>query len=137
MSRVMRVRGKVGGTKSVDDIKATLHAIAIAKREVEALTKKIEEDTKALYHLMKASGVAEVEDTLAVAEVYSPPGRGSTWIDPVKFRAAVPDDKEFYAAISVGVTAAKQVMGQKEIDAISIKTPGSKGEETVKITMRK
>ena len=137
MTRVMRVRGKAGGDNAERDLVATLHSIATATREVAALNKQIEEETKSLYLLMKARKVTEVEDTLATAAVVIPAGRGSTWIDPHKFREAVPDDKEFFAAITIGVTAAKQVLGQKEIDAISVKTPAVKGEETVKITMKK
>lgn len=137
MARVMRVRGTAASNSGkADSAVDVLHSIAVAMREVAALNKRIEEQTAVLYRMMKASKVVEADDTLATAVVHTPIGRSSTWIDPVKFRKAVADDKTFYASVSVGVKAAKQVLGQKEIDAISVKTPGAPGEETVKITLK-
>lgn len=70
------------------------------------------------------------------AAVVTPQGRSTTTIDPVQFldKVGLPD---FLAAASVSVTAARKLLGEKELLAISTVTPPEPKDKIVKVTTRK
>lgn len=69
--------------------------------------------------LMKARGLTEYRTATGEAEFYAPTTRGKTVIDPRKFFSTVQNKKDFYSAISVSVTKAREVLSEKEIASIS------------------
>lgn len=66
------------------------------------------------------------------AEIKTPMGRESREIDVKKFQKAVSAD-DFYACVKIGVTEAKKVLSEKELDKISKITPAKTGDPILKI----
>lgn len=132
VTRIMRNRATPAvDTKEIDEI---MKSIAGAQAVMAEEAKFLNEATNTLFTLMKKAkmDVRQVGDIHAV--LYRPAGRSSTVIDPVKYRKAVKDDKEFYGSIKVSVTDAKKVLPEKVLATISKVTPAVAGEETVKVS---
>lgn len=136
MTRIRRVR-RPTVDKSQEPTKAQmdvlLQSIADAEDTIGALTKDINDYKVELYGAMKAAKQKEHRVGNVLAQVVTPVGNSSTFIDPQKYRKAVEDDKDFYSTISVSVTGARQVLSERALRKISVITPGKEGKETIKI----
>lgn len=113
---------------------ATVRAIAerVARAEIDlelqSLAKEEEALDKAAFALeqrhssleakLRAANLTEHSDGIYKIGIEESFSRQSTTIDAKKFKNAV-TDKEFWAVVTVPVTKAKDLLGQKEIDAIS------------------
>lgn len=102
--------------------------------EMAAASTKVATESAELLALMKAQHLTSFDAGAVHAEITRSAGKSSNYIDPVKFRAKVKDDKEFYSAISVSVTAARKVLPERALAAITTTTPGKPGPEVVKVT---
>lgn len=91
-------------------------------------------DISALYTEMKTAGLSEHQVDSILAELYRPQGRATNTVDPKGFRALVKDDKDFYSAVSVSITAARKILPEKQLLPITTTTPAKLGEETVRVT---
>ena len=104
-------------------------------QDVMALeSKAIADRTATLYALMKKLSLGVHQNGDIKALCYRPAGRSSTTIDPMGYRKAVKDDKEFYGSIKVSVTEAKKVLPAKVLATISSVVAAVAGEETVKVS---
>lgn len=137
--RIRRVRNDVAKLKAnkanTAIMKDLLQSIAKLQEEAACATREAAERETALFGLMTAGAVDRVEVADAVAEVTQSAGKASNIIDVKAFRKKVSDD-DFLACISVGVTKAKEVLGQKELDKITTTIPGKTGEKKLKITRK-
>lgn len=128
------IRNKPTTAVDTKQIDALLKSISDAQDAVAENAKIATAGISELYTLMKKAkmDVRQVGDIKAI--LFRPSGRSSTVIDPVSYRKAVKDDKEFYGSIKVAVTEAKKVLPEKVLATISTVTPAVAGEETVKVS---
>lgn len=92
---------------------------------------------RSLLSSMQSMHLSEVTEGPFVATVERAAGRTTNTIDPVKFREKVSDDKEFFGAISVSMTAAKKVLPEKTLARITTSVPGTPGDPKVKVVRMK
>jgi hypothetical protein len=123
----MRLRAKteeqVDKAREVDKIG---YRVAILRAAHEKAAAELALEEKKLFEAMKQAKAwtlpldFELDDHAynAVFAVETPLSRSSTIIDPTKFHAAVADE-HFYNCISVSVTKAREVLGEKQIERIS------------------
>ncbi len=130
---VTRIRrnATVDNTKAIE---ALMKSISTAQESIEVASATVKTGISDLYDLMKASNLSAHAVEGIVATLYRPAGRSSTVISPFAFRKAVLDDKDYYSAVSISVTKAKELLPQKVLDTISVIKPAVAGEETVKVT---
>ena len=137
--RIRRVRA--GAALPTDPAKTAkakrlLKSISNLENEIGELNASLKGIVEELEVLMKESHLSRVAEGDAVAEFVRPAGKAQNIIDARKFYAKV-DEDDFFSAISVLVTKAKEILGQKELDKITTTIPGKTGEEKLKITYKK
>lgn len=141
----LRSRVKNTKTKSVtlaettdieNDMDDKVNVIANAMRKISELQYTIDEYTAELQPLMHSAGVTEHTTKKGTAKLVTPKGRASTTIDPVEFEAEV-DSEEFYAAVKVQVTKAKEVLSGKQYSKLAQITPAVPEKEKVVVTLPK
>lgn len=110
-----------------------LQLIAELEAEEQDLSRRRQELEQGIRALMDAGELTEVDDGAFQAKITTPAGKASRTIDPDKFYDAV-STNDFWASISVGVTAAKQYLTDAEIDKISNVVPGVPGEPKLTIS---
>jgi hypothetical protein len=132
-TRVRRVASTSGAKRSLND---KLKKAAEALRQIEEGNEALDKLKPWIEDLLKEAGLVTYQAHGAVASMVASPGRASTEIDVVAFRAAV-SDADFMSSISVGVTKAKKVMTDKELGKVSTKIPGKPGEPTLKVVLQK
>lgn len=131
LARRTRKVATVDVDASYDEVIEKLQLIAEIDAEhariADAYTKRravLEEEVE---HSLKASGHSAIDDGVLRAQMVTPPGRSTTYIDPQKFRKYVGDDA-FWKCVKVGVTEAKQFVSEKEMPkAGATVTPGQAG----------
>ena len=67
----------------------------------------------------------------ALFNVETPMGRSTTVIDPRKYKEMV-DESAFFSSIVVGITKAREHLGEKQIEKISTTTPAAKKDPVLK-----
>lgn len=149
VSRIKRVRRTIttkGPSRAeLDKMRISLQTIANLRSAAERMMKQAAGEEADLFVAMVNAkldhldgfpeGSPNLDGPMAVADITQSPGKGQNFIDPRKFRAAVKDDKAFYSAITVGVTKAKDILSGKELERITVFTPGKLGEKKLKITV--
>lgn len=137
--RIRRIRNDVAKLKANSAAKAimedSLKSIAKLQEQAEKIRIELAQKETVLFDMMVKNKFEKVEVDAAVAEVTQSAGKSTNIIDVKAFRKKVSDD-DFLACISVGVTKAKEVLGQKELDKITTTIPGKTGEKKLKITRR-
>lgn len=137
--RIRRVRNDVAKLKAnkanVAIMKDLLQSIAQLQEKAAEATRESAEKEATLFTLMHNGSVDRVEGEDAIAELTQSAGKATNIIDVKAFRKTV-SDEDFLACISVGVTKAKEVLGQKELDRITTTIPGKTGDKKLKITRR-
>ena len=124
--RRIRMRRPVGdNSDTLNRLRDELHSIANARIELAAKTAELSGRERALFLDMKESHIGLVDTELATAEVVTPVGRVVNVIDPKKFQEAVPSLQDFWDCVTVSITKAKAVLGEREIERISTSTPGA------------
>lgn len=139
-TRIRRVRRDAAPT-SVNTGKMkvmieVLQSISNLQQQAEKLNQEIAEHEKILFGLMDRGKVDTVESLSAVAAITQSAGKATNLIDPKAFKKKV-DEKDFFNCISVSVTKAKEVLGQKELDSITTTIPGKLGERKLSIKRKK
>ncbi len=114
-----------------------LQSIAEIDAQIAELAARRVSAEKALFDAIERTGAPKIQQAGLVAEVVTPSGRSSSYIDPKAFRKLVKDDVAFYECVTVGVTAAKGVLSGKQLAEITQVTPGTPGAPTLKITKAK
>lgn len=139
-TRIRRVRrdaatlsANVGKMKVMQDV---LQSISKFQQQVDILNSEIAEKEKVLFSLMEKGKVDLVDCFLATAAITQSAGKATNLIDPKAFKKKV-DEKDFFNCISVSVTKAKEVLGQKELDSITTTIPGKLGERKLSIKRKK
>lgn len=136
--RVRPRRAQKGPTKTqIDHAEDALTEVRNVMVEIEALKTDLSDKTAKLEKLMKASKLDKVAIEDAIAEIKAPTQRTATVIDPAKFYEACDTNADFFSAVQVLVTKAKELLSGKEIDAISEKIPGEKKPPTLGVKMVK
>jgi len=128
---------RIRRNKPVDktsEIENLMKLISEAEETIALKQAEIKSAMPELYELMKAQGIEQHRCEDIVAERYRPAGRATNIVDPKAFRKLVPNDTEYYAAIAVSVTKAREVLPKKQLDSITTTIPGKLGEETVKVS---
>lgn len=129
-----RIRRNTAVAIDTSRIDALMKSISTAQDEVANQSAIVKQGIAELYILMKAAKMDVHKVGTLTAEMFRPAGRGSTYIDPEAFRKMVKNDADFYSAISVGVTAAKKVVAQKQLDTITTTKAATPGEEQVRVS---
>lgn len=137
--RIRRVRaGAALPTDPAKTVKAKrlLKLISNLEQEIGEKNATLKETLEELEVVMKAGHLDSVSEGKAHATFVRPAGKTQNVIDARKFYDKV-DEDDFFSAISVLVTKAKELLGQKELDKITTSIPGKAGEEKLKITYDK
>lgn len=126
-------RNRKSPPASIPEIEELMKSISTHQSLMEQHAANVKTELDLLLVKMKAAGMVShrVEDI--TADITRSAGKASNYIDPAGFRKLVKDDKEFYSAISVSVTAAKKVLPEKSLARITTTTPGTAGPEYVKV----
>ena len=139
--RISRVRAPVAAAASVKTRRQmieTLKSIAKMQETYESLGRNIIKLSDVLQKDMEDANLKILECEDAIADIVRSAGKTSNVIDVRKFFKKVGGaTDDFFASISVGVTKAKEILGQKELDKIMDSTPGKPGEPKLKVTLRK
>ena len=136
-SRIRRVRPGADKTSPQKTrAKELLQLISNIEIEMSDLNVALKENMEELEELMQEHRLSEVSAGKAHAALVRPAGKTQNIIDVKKFFKAV-DEDDFFSAVSVLVTKAKELLGQKELDKITRSIPGKLGEEKLKITYDK
>lgn len=125
-----RTERRVDHTAEIEDL---MKSIATSQSMIEQHNAKIAKWLPELQALMAEQGVENFQVNDIFAEITRSAGRASNVIDPVGFRKLVKDDKEFFSAISVSVTAAKKVLPEKALAKITTTTPGKIGDPVIRV----
>ena len=128
-TRIRRNR-PLNTTSAIDALMKSISEAQERIAEAEAILKT---DIPALHALMRARGMEMHRVDDIIAELYQSAGRASNIIDPKGFRKLVPDDADFYSAVSVSVVKARELLPKKQLDSITTNVPGKPGEETVRV----
>lgn len=128
LPRVVRVRMRPSAeVEQKARLETQVKAAAALQESIAARTDQLKERMQEIERLMKLCGLqtyATHEGDEAFFE--TPEGRSTTVVDPRLFYNAV-GEKNFWSAVTVGVTKAKEVLSGKELERISRKTiPGPK-----------
>lgn len=102
-------------TEEIDD---QLKSVAILEAELDKVHAKLTEHHATIEAMMRENRISEHSDGKYVVAVKESFSRQSITIDPKKFKANVPD-KAFWDSITVGVTKAREHIGEKELMRIS------------------
>lgn len=114
------------------DIDAQLQLIAKNDEAIDAAVASNDAAYAEIKRLLESAGMTGHTNGHYIAEIVTPMGRESREIDPKKFQKAV-SPEDFWACIKVGVTDAKKVLSEKELDKISTVTPGKPGTPILKV----
>ncbi len=128
---------RIRRNKPVDktaEIEELMKSISSAEAIIAEQNEHIKQSIPKLYDLMKAQGMEAHRVDDIIAELYRSAGRATNIVDPKAFRKLVTDDAEFYSAVSVSITKAKEILPKKQLDSITTTIPGKLGEETVKVS---
>lgn len=135
MNRIIRKREPAISTADTTKLRDRVHELMKSISKEQTLAAKhaqIAEAQKAELLLgMRELGLLSVGHDGLEALRFTPAGRASTYIDPVKFRELVGSDEEFFEAIGVSVSKAKKILAPKALASISKITPGTPGKEQV------
>lgn len=138
--RISRVRTEVAPEEKAKQLrlmKEKVKSIAEKQIEINRLTALVAGETTELMRAMKAGKLSHVETSVALVDIVRSAGKSSNVIDVKAFFKKVGGaTDDFFAAVSIGVTKAKDILGQKELDKITKTTPGTPGEEKLKVTIR-
>lgn len=138
--RISRVRTEVAPEEKARQLrlmKEKLKSIAENQIEIDRLSKVVAGLTTGLMQDMKAGKLSHVENSIAFVDIVRSAGKASNVIDVKAFFKKVGGaTDDFFAAVSIGVTKAKDILGQKELDKITTTTPGKAGDEKLKLTIR-
>lgn len=86
----------------------------------------------AIKSALEVANLPGYTDGKYIAEMKTPMGRESRTIDAKKFQKKV-DPADFWSCVKIGVTEAKKVLSEKELDSISTVVPAVAGAPTLKI----
>lgn len=137
--RIRRIRGVSKATQSTlheKRAKELLQLISNIEVEISELQDALKANLEELESEMKEGGIDKLTKGNATATFVRSAGKSQNIVDPKKFHSCV-DEKDFYSAISVSITKAKELLGQKELDRITTTIPAKVGEEKLKITYGK
>lgn len=144
MIRTSRVRSIAKGTKTTTlslreklALQVRAEAIATLQDEIDCKAAEAALLRDALRKDMEKHGLATVERGNVVAEIVTPQGRSSTYIAPLLLRKSLNTEKDWLDCLTVSVTKAKQYLGEKELNAISVVTPAVSGSPTLKVVRKK
>lgn len=129
--RTRLVRRRAGSTAPL--LTELLDAAVAAQTALADATRAASATSAALAAELRRQNRTEVRSGAWVGHFIRTRGRTTNFIDPKKFRDLVPDDKEFYSAISVSITTARGVLPAKTLNKIIVETPGKLGEERIEI----
>lgn len=113
----------------------TLKSISILQRQIDMMTAEVATRSDQLMKAMTKAGLTHFDVEGADADIARSAGKATNTIDPALLFKKV-DRDDFFSAISVSVTKAKALLGQKELDSITTTTPGKPGEPKLKITLK-
>lgn len=140
-ARIRRLTPNVKKTldpKVVKALKAHLKLIAKAEADMSASRRLAAEAEIYMLDTMRKHKIESVTgDDGEVATITQTAGKGSNYIDPLALRKKVKDDKDFYSAITVSISKAKDILSGKEFEALAKFTPGTPGEPKLKVSYPK
>lgn len=113
----------------------SLKSIAKIQATIEQLQKNLTPQIDQLQADMVKAKLVFLDCDDATADIVRSAGKSQVTINPKKFYAKVAEE-DFFACCTIGVTKAKAVMGQKELDRISTTVPGKPGEPKLKVTRK-
>lgn len=135
-TRIRRSRPSPASAQRQTRIAELMKSISEKQIETARLAVQLKAETAELYGALKAAGVTHYETPEALADLLTPVGRAINIIDPAGFRKLVKNDKDFYSAITVSVTAAKKIVPEKQLAPITTTKEAKAGEETVRVVAR-
>lgn len=89
-----------------------------------------------LFALMTKKRMTTAESFDATAEITRSAGKTQNIVKPEALYALL-EEQDFFHCVSVSVTKAKEFLGKKELDGITKSIPGTPGEPTLKVTLKK
>jgi hypothetical protein len=107
-----------------DDIDERMQSIARHRASVLESQQEINRLEGEVEALMKEAKQEEHECMGLVAHFIETKSNASTYVDPMKLRKVLKDDKEFYACVKVQTGELKTFLSEKEIANIAQVTPG-------------
>lgn len=120
-----------------DEIRMDELLKSIAEKNVEAARVSLERQAmeKELFDLMQMYKVAELEVPEAKAKITTPVGRAVNTVDPRGFFELVTEE-DFFNSVTIGITAARKVLSEKELKPITDTVAGKKGDPVLNIEFR-
>ncbi len=134
--RVTRGATQKANPRAESRAKELLQLISNLEEEIGGLQYALKENLEELETVMKGGKLSEVSEGKATAAFVRSSGKAQNIIDPKKFFNKV-DEEDFFAAVTISVTKAKDLLGQKELDKITKTIPAKPGDEKLKITYSK
>lgn len=111
---------KAEARKRIDEL---LKSVAKAEAEIDRAQAVLHPMHQEIEKLLRDHNIESHSNGVYRTEIAETFSRQSTDIDPKKFRAEVPE-KIFWDCITVGVTKAKEILGEKEVMRIATVVPG-------------
>lgn len=139
VQRIKRIRAgsaEPRASAKLTKSKTLLKSISIMITKRDELDESIKALSAELEEAMKSGKISSVEIEEATAAMVRSSGKAQNIIDPKKLYSKV-SEADFFSSVSVLVTKAKELLGQKELDKITSTIPAKLGEEKLKITVSK
>jgi uncharacterized protein YigA (DUF484 family) len=134
--RTRRIAVRPAASSRIRAMEEKLQSIANTMAEIDDLQMELQSLQAQLFMEMKEHKVPNIEIEKAVANVTRKMGKASNSIDPKKFFNAVARE-DFFTAVSVSITKAKEVLSGKEYEKLVTHTPGKLGDEVLEIKLKK
>lgn len=133
-------RIRVSGASAAGDVPAKaarrmdelLTSLCGIEHELKSIALRQQDEAAELQALMQKYHKTSQHNASGEARIEVWPGRKTVTIDPAKFAKAV-SSEDFYACAKIGMTEAKKVLSEKEIERISTVTPPVPGDPKLKI----
>lgn len=117
---------------TTEEIQEQLQLIANLDRQMEDLQRSRAVAFEEITELYRRGAAEVVSDGIYEVKTRTPQGRGSTVIDPQKFKKFA-GDEAFWKCCKIGVTEAKAFVSEKEMTKVATFTPGKPGKPEVVI----
>lgn len=136
--RRLRVRGRESSldVSHKEKLRRLVSEVSQRMLTMEILQNEIKDRMPKLEEAMKEAGVANFSCNKGDAIMQTPAGKSTTTIDPLGFYNEV-DETDFFNSVKVPVTAAKKILSEKELEAISTTTPPAKKDPVLKVIPKK
>lgn len=134
----LKIQRKSAKTKTIvasKKMRDLLDEIATVQNLIKTYTAQVAKDSEQLMTYMQEAGLLEIITKNAKGVIEIPMGRTTRVVRPLDVKRLVPE-KDFLAAVSISITAAKKILSEKELEKVVTVTAPRAKDPILKVTMR-